>query len=227
LGRFDEFLAGYEPGELEEVRKVQVIDNEFPALMKKYEKTLDDERSGFINHSDFSRINQNITEVLRPAEINSFLHSTRIYEDHQRYSWKTALVLSSLIQNSYNKGYNHFMLTNPDHPNLPFMGAYIIGQEKNPLYLTLQGDVGVRCGERARYCVLNFNGDVDRFCGFLATDSTFIFKGEAGKKSGTSTNRCTFKTPIWDDIKEMKKHVPKEQGNILILLLNGEEVRAR
>ena len=217
MSRFNEFLAGYEPGQLEETRKVQTVGSGLSELMRKYELELD-------RFELFLEVyNSNITEVLTPSEINSFLQTTQQFGGHQNYSWCTGRILSILLQNSYNKGYNHFNLETINLPRISGIG-YLIGKEENHLVLSVQGDVG-NVGRRIQYSIFTINGVVEGGFGAHALNSTFIFNGPNRGDLGFGAEDCTFKTPIWDNIQKMKEIIQINRGNTLIYIDHGEEVR--
>jgi len=215
---FNEFLAGYKADELEEVRKVQTVGTDFSELLRKYELELD-------RFELFLEVyNSNITEVLTPSEINSFLQTTQQFGGHQNYSWCTGRILSVLLQNSYNKGYNHFNLETRNLPRISGIG-YLIGKEENHLILSVQGNVGIDVGRKTQYSTFTINGEIWSGCGLKAKHSTFTYNGAVGDLCGLEAKNCTFKTSIWENVAEMKKSINPYNRNTLIYIDHGEEVR--
>ena len=201
MDRFDDFLSGYEQGKLEEVKRVQTVGTDFSDLMKKYEEKL--KNPEIQNYAHYHV--QIITEVLTPDEINHFLQATQQYADHKDYSWKTGYMFSSLIQNSYDQGYNDFRLNTTLLPGIDLMGSYIVGKRKDPVLVTVQGNLGFVCADEARH-------------------SVFIVNGTVEKHFGLEAQSCTFKTSIWSNIEEMKWSIPKRKDNVLIYLDDGKEM---
>ena len=108
MNQFADFLKVYKADELDLVRAVSVADATYSELMRKYE----DHLKNIERPSDLHFISDNkiITEILTPAGINSFLQATQQYEVNRKYSWETGIIISCLLQNSYNYGYNDFYL---------------------------------------------------------------------------------------------------------------------
>jgi len=219
---FNDFIGGYKLGELEEVKKAQTVGTDFSELMRKYETVLDThipDEANFVLHSP------NITEVLTSDEINSFLQVTQKYEDHIDYFWKTGLMFSSLIQNSYNNGYNGFRLNTTLLPGIDFMGSYIVGEEKNPIDVTILGNGALGVGYEANYSMFTINGDAGNGCGLYARFSSFTFNGRVNFISRLEMSHCTFKTTILDNVELLKKNIPQNKGNTLIYIDQGKEVK--
>ena len=243
MNRFDEFLVGYEPGQLEETRKVQTVGSDLSELMRKYELVLDDSDLLFgAAWKDFIYHNQKITEFLTQAEINSFLQTTKQYEDYPNYNWNTGMFLSCLIQISYNHGYNHFFLDTKNVSTISGLAAFIIGQEQKPIHITIHGNVGNSLGNCAQHSIFTLNGSALEMCGFGAYKSIFTFNGGIGHNFGLRADlstfilndivaetfvdkafSCTFKTSKLEYIEKLKKNIPK--GNTLIYIDNGKEAR--
>jgi len=215
-------LSGYERGQLEEVRKVQTVGTDFSELMGKYEMVLGDERYDFsnLNLQKLVLHSPNITEVLTPEEINSFLQATRDYEEHKDYLWKTDLMMSCLIQNSYHQGFNRFNFEIRNFSIPPSLGIYLVGEEKNPIDVTILGNAVLDVGYKANYSMFTVNGDVGGSgCGLYARFSSFTFNGRVNFASKLERFHCTFKTTFWDNIAQMKENIPP--GN-RIIYINGE-----
>jgi len=210
---FDDFISGYKLTQLDEVRRVQTVGTDFSELLRKYEEKLNDPS---LHHED-------LTEVLTPSEINSFLQTTQQFGDHKYYFWKTGKILSTLLQSSYNQGYNHFNLETNNLSKISGIG-HLIGKEENHLVLSVQGDVG-NVGRRIQYSIFTINGVVEGGFGAHALNSTFIFNGPNRGDLGFGAEDCTFKTPIWDNIQKMKEIIQINRGNTLIYIDNGKEVK--
>ena len=205
MSGFDDFLAGYNPGELEATRTVQVVGTDFSELLRMYEKVLDGEGHASYDYVGFVRNNREVTEVLTPAEINSFFQATNRYEDHQLYSKKTGSMVSGLIQNSYNRGYNNFFLNTKNLPRISNLGAHIIGTKDDPIHISVEGNL---CNK----------------VGFAAYYSHFLLNGAVGIFGGWEAKHCTFKTPIWETIQQLRGRVLTGYNNTLIYIDQGKEV---
>jgi len=214
VNRFNEFMAGYKPTQLDEVRKVQTVGTDFSELLRKYEWVL--------VRNDSLPCGSQISEVLTPDEINSFLQGTKQYEDHRNYSWRNGLIMSILIQNSYNNGYNHFLLNTEALYKTNNFGFGIIGRKENPLFMSIEGEIWSKLGFGAKNCLFILNGGAGAQCGEKARFSEFRIEDFADLGCGWNAEDCTFKTPVWANIEQMRKNIPK--SNTLIYFENGKEV---
>ena len=213
---FDDFLAGYKPTQLEEVRKVKSINNDFSELLEKYKLALE--------HNSIWALEQETNNILSPVEINSFLQATRQYGDHKDYSWKTGFFLSHLILNSYRVGYNHFTLQTESLPLISGIGENIGGVKANPLSIFVQGNTGFFYGRHARYASFSCNGAVGEWSGSAAYHSNFRLDGEVRSKFGERASACVFKTSIRKNIEQLRKSIPRNKHNTLIYIDQGKEV---
>jgi len=224
MSRFGDFLADYPPSQLDQVRRIKVVDGGYSELMRKYEALL-------VNDSDygvdFVRNNKNITEIFSSQEINLLLQGAQQY-DNQFYSKKTGVIISCLIQNSYRGGQNQFLLNTQSLPRIDFMSSHLMGARNKDLVITNQGDVGNYFGYKALFSSFIVNSKTGDFCGFNAYESTFILNGEVGGCCGIGARLCTFKTPILNNLEEMKQTVlsdyKESRRNTLIYIDNGKEV---
>ena len=221
MSRFTDFLAGYEPGELEEVRRVQTVGKDFSDLMRKYERLLDIDN--LVVGSSVYNI-QDITEVLTPDEINHFLQGTQQYNDHRNYPWRTGIMVSRLIQNSYDHGYNPFWFNTENLSEIDCLGSLIVGKRETPISVTIQGNLGYCLGFKTQYSIFTINSGGVKSCGLEALNSTFILNGSTGVRLGFGAKHCTFKTSVWGNIIKLKESIYTEDGNTLIYIDNGKEV---
>ena len=223
---FDDFLAGYEPGKLEEVRKVQTVGTDFSDLMEKFEQMLDSDDGYSLDEMwQLVRHNPYLSEVLTPAEINYFLQATQQHESHKNYYNNTGVILSRLIQNSYCAGYNDFMLNTKNISRTDDLGTLLIGTEDCPLSITVQGNITNECGNRAEYSLFTLNGTIGARCGLKAKHSTFTYNGAVGDFCGWEAENCTFKTPLRENLRKMRGSISINKGNTLIYIDSGREVR--
>ena len=220
MSRFADSLAGYNIEELDEIRKVKAIGNDLSELLNKYELIL--ENDYLLVTTQFNYLIQCF--VLTPAEINSFLQSTKMYEDHGNYSRKTGRIISLLIQNSYNKGYNDFYLNTKALSNISNLGACVIGTEDNPLSVAVQGDIESNLGHGAQYSNFNLSGTVGDLCGSKARYSSFSLDRSVGERCGKGAIYCTFKTSVWENVEKIRGNL-SGFSNTLIYINNGKEVR--
>ena len=222
MNQFADFLKVYKADELDLVRAVSVADATYSELMRKYE----DHLKNIERPSDLHFISDNkiITEILTPAGINSFLQATQQYEVNRKYSWETGIIISCLLQNSYNYGYNDFYLNTKALSNISNLGACVIGTEDNPLSVAVQGDIESNLGHGAQYSNFNLSGTVGDLCGSKARYSSFSLDRSVGERCGKGAIYCTFKTSVWENVEKIRGNL-SGFSNTLIYINNGKEVR--
>ena len=92
----------------DEKKEIEVVgEHKFSKLLETYEL--------FLRRKDFfvkdKEILDEIEDVLSVEDINTLLQLTIRYEDYEEeYSRCTGLFINRLIKNSYNAGYNNFVL---------------------------------------------------------------------------------------------------------------------
>ena len=160
-----------------------------------------------------------IDEVLQPQEINQFLQGTIVYDTSRHDDGNavmTGCFITRLIQNSYNAGYNGFMintelLTNP----LSFLGDKLQGTSEDHLRLDIKGDLYNSPGFGSEYCHFKVGGNAGYFdLGWYARNSVFTLYGET---KGLS--------PLVGGIQNVTLYV-KDEGTLNEFLnLNCKEIR--
>jgi len=189
---------------VEEVRQIEVIENDFCTLNNQYAQILDEGSVGELWC-------KTISDILTPTQINVFLQHTTLYENNQHYSGITGYFISQLIQNSYNDGYNNFSLNTSELQDISFLGHRIEGTPKKTIELTVIGQTGRGSGWGAKYAAINLigntghtcgknsensvfyiTGDTERECGKFSINSTFHISGNTGHDTGGGSERSTF-----------------------------------
>ncbi len=189
------------------VREQTNRDSGLSDLLVKYEEFLNKE-------SDFDQIEKIInkeTISLTPDKIDDFLQQTILYENHKDYQTITGILISQLIQTSYNAGNNDFELNTKKLKTIDRIGAYLIGKERNPIIITIQGNTGYKSGLlsensifnikgntgdcygwESKGCTFNIEKDAGDQCGYLSTNSIFNIQGNTGNNCGESSDNCRF-----------------------------------
>ncbi len=102
---------------------------------------------------------EELGDVLTPEEIDKFLQLTALHEDDERHQEATCYFLSRLIQNSYEAGHNGFTLNSRTLTKRLGCGiAFLKGKMRNPIKITINGDVEA-IGREVRYVDFDIRGN--------------------------------------------------------------------
>lgn len=172
-------------------------------------------------------------ETLTPAKIDLVLRT--IIDTEKKLDELTGIFLTKLIQDSYNAGYNGFVLTTGD-ALIDRLGYQLRGMPEKELELTVRGNAGWYCGENSKLSTFTVEGSVGTWygssskhcffkaeehvgwgCGFRSEYSLFILEGDVGGSCGIGSEYCSF---------ELKRGVGTMSGteseNSLYTLSNQE-----
>jgi len=127
---------------------------------------------------------ETLTDILTPEQINAFLQTTIIHENHQIYSGTTGLFISKLIQNSYDHGHNGFTLNTTALKEIHFIGYRVEGTPKKNIEVTMIGTMGDFCGYESGNSTFNIQGNTGKRCGSGSKKSVFNLKGSTGDYCG-------------------------------------------
>ncbi|MBI4453218.1 hypothetical protein HY636_01090 [Candidatus Woesearchaeota archaeon] len=170
-------------------------ERKFESILKKYEQALKMEAT---IECDFPMlyIYNEVDDVLTPKEIEEFFKLIIAYEDYENYKNYqkcTTSIINLLIQISYNAGNNGFVLntTNLTKPLDQLFGR-IKGKHDNPINITVNGNVGVRCSFDAKYLYVTINGDADMGHAVTASNSSFVVNGDVHDYYDLSNGCCSF-----------------------------------
>ncbi|MFH1638134.1 MAG: hypothetical protein ABIB71_06935 [Candidatus Woesearchaeota archaeon] len=228
----DDFLKGYSKLEAPDERmehKVegQVMFKGHEGLIKEYERILDikcwnipkGESNSYLAAAE-------INPVLSPEEINSFLQATIKYEGHENYSFTTGLLITRLIQNSYDAGNKRFRLdTKALSKDIHNIAYKLKGKEDNLLEIIVGGNVGNWCGDGAENIKeIYIAGDVGMWCGEWAKNiGNLQIAGNAGSFCGLKAEHSTFKTSNKETLQRLIKDVSKSNLNRIFLVYPNRE----
>ncbi len=161
----EELLAGYKPAKAEEEKKIDVADAiDFAELLKRYGQWTKD-----YSYEQPKCIN----DVLTPEQINALLQATVKYENIKEYQGKIGLLITKLIQNSYEAGHNNFKLDTTALQDMNRIGYQLRGTKENNIEVAIKGDVGYQLGVQAEHATFSVTGNIKSHCGIDANDSTF------------------------------------------------------
>ena len=204
----DNLVSGYSPSKVEEeiVLESSSFREEHEELFLNYHTDLETRHSPHYcrRHSPFNHIK----DVLLPEEINIFLLSTVPYEKYDSYSRTTGWMVSKLIQNSFDVGYDDFSLR-AGFFQLDFLASYLRGRKEKPVQVEIFGNCGQDVAYGMRWVDLVIHGNVYNNSFRSVLDSTITLHGMAEgwgiAQLGAGT---TFKTSNSKALDVLLKNVP-------------------
>ena len=184
----DEVIAKLHPAPLEDIKKLTVLNPpDYAQLFQVYEQMLYFSAGGMgskgleLQAANAFGIAELISDVLSPLQIQGILQSTIAYENHQNYSTVTGIFVTRLIQNSFNAGYNDFVLHVPgeEEHRLKYFGGKLEGRSGQRVSLAVEGDVGINFCWKTRYCNVVSHGNARIGYGEGAQESRFEHYGNS------------------------------------------------
>jgi len=185
----DGLVSGYSPGKVEGQKELETIGG-FQELLNKYQKNLARGVVGLVELVDFLNTDNKISEILPPADIQSFLQAVRPYRYNRHFSSVTPRLLNQLIQNSYEAGYNDFHLNL--YSIMKAVCSEVHGSDSNPICIEIEGYVGNSSVSSVNRATIKVKGDTGPLFGSLARDSTIYIDGNVGQLFANRAERCTF-----------------------------------
>ena len=111
---------------------------------------------------------------MTPEQINNLLQATNVYQSRKNYSFNTGLLISKLMQDSYNAGYSEFRLDTASlDKQVDNIGYGLSGTGKCPIQLIITGTAGISLCEHAKNVTV-YTKDIGRWCGMNAQDLIVI-----------------------------------------------------
>ncbi len=177
----DGIIDSFTQKQLEQTYEVNE-DNKLKTLLTRFEKNLTQE--------DLSTCEPS-SEILTPKEIDTFLQSTKIFEERDYYEILLIPTLNKLIQTSYQNKHNSFILNMGfNYIILEELCSNLRGEKTNSLQITINGYVGERFGENSRYLFAKGEFAEDNL-GHSSEHSSFTFD-KAGQNCGHSSKYSHF-----------------------------------
>ena len=184
----DDLFRGFDAEKPEEEKPIEVVGaDRFKALTAAYERLLEVET---IPEADEEM--EKMTLVLTPNDINAFLQTIFRYEQNIKYSWRTGELISKLIQNSYNAGYNDFNLSTVNLKKIHDVGIELKGRKEQPIRITVIGNTGDHCGIRSKNLIYHIQGNTGDNYGHRSEDSIFTVQGNTSNTCGWGAKNSTF-----------------------------------
>ena len=186
----DDLISGYTARKPDERKEIEVVgEHKFSKLLEKYEL--------FLRRKDYfikdKEILDWIEDVLSVEDINTFLQLTIRFEDYKEYSRETGLFITRLIKNSYNAGYNNFVInTMAMSKSLDNLGENFCGLPYRMIYVQIDGDVGKYCGSNAFCSSFTINGNAELGCGHKIWNSILIINGDVDDKPSLGARYSSF-----------------------------------
>ena len=214
----EDLFKGFTPVKPEEEKDIEVAEGRFQGLMEKYERYLDLEYSP--KNDLWPELNE-ITDILTPADINTFLQLTIQHEQHKKYCVRTGRVILKLIQNSYDAGHNNFTFDTTALKEIDDFGSDLEGTEERPIEITITGNTGDWCGCLSKHLTYKITGNTGEGCGRESKNSTFEISGNTGEGCGKYSTFSTFKTSNRKTLEKMLED--KSRNRIIFIHPDGRE----
>ncbi len=161
-------------------------------LINEFEEILEDKDEGRMQENMIKEYVRTPTIILSPEDIDHFLQTTKIFDDHRYYEYDIGIFISRLIQSSYEAGHNDFCL-NTDYLNdLGNIGAGLRGKDETPIKISIKGDVKYTCGAYAENCEFNITGNTGQWLGDGSNRCVFNIDGNIDIFGGTAAKNCKF-----------------------------------
>ncbi len=130
-----------------------------------------------------------VETVLNPQETDAFLSMLKNTENNLG----TSLIFwRSLVQKSFDSGYNDFDMSNVDRLKIVYVGRFLSGQKDNPLIIRSKCSLGSSFGSETKNVEFYVDGNVENSCGWGSYKSKFFIKGCADENFGSFCNDCYF-----------------------------------
>jgi hypothetical protein len=172
-------LFGYTASDIEETKKIYVVDSNLAEVFDTYNSYLGLEKGELEDNKP--------TLILTPNEIDAFLQETIYHQKRENFCSKTSRFLSGLIQNSYDFGNNGFNLNFTELNYFNDVGRDLCGKKDEPIELDINGNIGNATGSCSKYLTINVNGNVGHTFGFDSTNMTSAINGDVGLNFGESS----------------------------------------
>ena len=197
----NDLFDGYKEAKVEEKFSIEIINSSnIEKAIKEYEF--------FIKEVEFSLYKNKLkgldyllnkpTNVLTPSEIFSF---TQIYDDFVTSDFKViTYFVKNLIKSSYDAGHNNFKLNTGVFPNTQSLFSSLEGNKKNPIKITINGNVGDHLFQNSSYINCTINGDCDHNLGIYSRNNEFIINGSVKSKAFRFSKNSTIILDNFEDI---------------------------
>lgn len=141
-----------------------------------------------VTGEDHPFISQLEIEVLNPVQIDLVLQKIA---DGEEFKSTLGLFLTRLIQDSYDGGYNDFVLSTGDL-GMDHFGLNLRGKPRRMLNIMVNGNVDQYCGSNSYQCLFIVEGITGKSCGFSSYCSLFILRKDVGDDCGYQSERSSF-----------------------------------
>ncbi len=188
----DELLERYVPQVHEMPTPVHADRNPmYDVLLQKWKFILENYPRLDIVHPGqkqvYGRITAYVEEVLHPQQFPALLAALMPSESHAYFHRYAGLVLSRLIQNSYDANHNHFILPLSVFPVLNYIGSFLRGTDEKPLSLLIRGNLGYGAFSESRYVVSMVEGDAGENVAESSRHGIIRIMGNTGENCGIRT----------------------------------------
>ena len=202
----DDVVRGIAPGRVEDERLIEVVgESQLVELLEKFGKYLDFMfvRRGRDNTNPFEimEILVGLDYTLTPLQLDGFLQSTFMYENHNAYVDYTGLFIDYLLHKSIKAGHREFTFNTNSLPAMNlfcsgFNGSKqqpISGSEQEPILLNINGDVGRNSCQYTHHVSATVSGSVGFEFAAWSSDSNYTIHGKGEcSGGGRHTHNSTF-----------------------------------
>jgi len=131
-------------------------------------------------------------ELLTPNQINTLLQKIIQETPKQKMEhYITGMIITQIIQESYEKGHNKFMLTTKD-TRIQNIGHSLKGTPENPVRISIQGNTGNQLGYHSKKCRYDINGNTEKDCGTHSKNCKYNIQGNVTELCGDGSRNCIF-----------------------------------
>ena len=180
----DKMLEGLNPDHVEEQRKINVETSAISAVYEKFQKSAETPHEYHFTAFDSIGLEW-LTDVLPPELISQLWQVISSERDDLSPHF-----LNRLIQNSYDAGYNDFVVDVRETSPPQHIGRCLQGTATRKLELAVMGNLGFMNGSNMRYVNYCVDGKVGYSFGYHAQHSSLIVD-EATNWFGEETTDCT------------------------------------
>jgi len=133
------------------------IDKDIEKTMEHYNNVTKKELSFTVAER---KINRFKLRTLDPVQVNILFK--RIITETKSEFRKEGMFISKIIQHSYTKGYNDFILDTGDF-KIEYFGYHLVGKPKNPIRIKIRGNSGTNLSQMSKYVEYDIDGEVDEY----------------------------------------------------------------
>src|SRR3989344_1776034 len=174
---------GFKLADVEDIRDISIDETVKNAFQKYCSLSYGD--------SKITLLRKMKLDVLNQMQLNILLQKiTRETEKSKVGDEVTGMYLSRLIQLSYSKGHDNFVLMFKE--GISYLGYNLKGKFGKPLNITLYGDALDHCGAESKYLNMNISGNTTGYLGSHSDSCKYVLNGSTQNSCGSNALLCDF-----------------------------------